>query len=208
VNNGYVFAGTDSGVFVSTDSGVHWIVQDLGLPSPGSPNSIANAFVAVASTVFAATAQGVFFSTNNGLTWSDASGAELLFDHIYAVSAGGGYLYAGTTIGAWRRPLSDFGISAVNEKPNDFPAQLSLLQNYPNPFSGSTNVEYRIPNEEHVTLTVYNSLGKEVATLVNGEISAGAHSVQLYGEGLQNGIYFYRLTAGKNVQTGKMMVLR
>ena len=132
----------------------------------------------------------------------------MLFDHIYAVSAGGGYLYAGTTIGAWRRPLSDFGINAVNEKTNDFPVQFSLQQNYPNPFSGSTNVDYRIPNEEHVTLSIYNSLGEEVATLVNGESSAGVHSVQLSGSGLQNGIYFYRLTAGKNVQTGKMIVIR
>jgi hypothetical protein len=132
----------------------------------------------------------------------------LLFDHIYAVSAGGGYLYAGTTIGAWRRPFSDFGISAVNEKPNDLPAQITLQQNYPNPFSASTNVEYRIPNEEHVTLSVYNSLGEEVATLVNGESSAGVHSVQLSGEGLQNGIYFYRLIAGKSVKMGKMAVVK
>jgi len=150
---------------------------------------------------------GVTLSTNNGIDWQNV-GDGLTDGNIYSLALDKNYLFAGTDLGVYRRPLSDFGITAVDEKPIASPAQLSLSQNYPNPFNGMTNVEYRIPNEEQVTLRAYNSLGEEVATLAAGKQSAGAHTVAFNGGEFQNGIYFYRLISGKNVLSGKMAVTK
>jgi len=204
VNGGDVFVEMlSAGLYRSTDNGANWDSVENGLAFPGSLNCLAPGS---GQNIFAATYGAAYLSTNNGGLWDTVTGG-LANSNVFNLAVGGGYVFAGTDSGVWRRPLSDFDVNAVNENPNDLPAQITLQQNYPNPFSGSTNVEYRIANEEHVTLAVYNSLGEEIAILVNGESSAGVHSVQLSGEGLQNGIYFYRLTAGKNVQTGKMAVI-
>src|SRR5579883_180560 len=201
-NGNDLFVRTDSGAFRSTDNGDNWIAVNNGLPG-----RFIDVLMASNNVLFAGTdSAGVYISTNKGTNWISANDG-LMNTTVLAFAIYGGNIFAGTDSGVYRRPLSDFGISAVNEKPNDLPAQFSLQQNYPNPFSANTNVEYRIPNEEHVTLSIYNSLGEEVATLVNSESSAGTHSVQLSGNGLQNGIYFYRLAAGKSVGIGKMMVI-
>jgi hypothetical protein len=86
--------------------------------------------------------------------------------------------------------------------------QIALLQNYPNPFSSATTISFSLPASAPVTLRVYNSHGEEVVTLVNGEMDAGQHSVTFHGKNLQNGMYFYRLTAGKDMQSGEMAVVR
>ncbi|HET7153326.1 MAG TPA: T9SS type A sorting domain-containing protein, partial [Candidatus Kapabacteria bacterium] len=191
------------GIYRSTDNGAHWDSVENGLAFPGSLNCLATGS---GDNVFAATYGAAYLTMNNGGVWDTVTG-DLANSNVFTLAVGGGYVFAGTSNGVWRRPLSDFGINAVNEKSNDLPAQFSLSQNYPNPFSGATNVEFRIPNEEYVTLNVYNALGEQVATLAQGMMSAGTHSVQLSAEGLQNGLYFYRLTAGKSVQTGKMTVI-
>ena len=71
-----------------------------------------------------------------------------------------------------------------------------------------TTISYALPEAENVTVKVYNTLGEEVATLVNGEQVAGQHDATFDASNLLNGIYFYRLTAGKFSQSGKMTVVR
>lgn len=195
----------------SSDNGDHWVQADSGIG-----DAEVNDLFGVHGDVFASVWYGgnVYFTNDDGNSWN-AKNEGLLPDNFYAYYYGSvifgasrNNIFAGTNGTLYSRPLSDFGISAVNEKPNDLPAQFSLQQNYPNPFSGMTNVEFRIPKEESVTLNVYNMLGEKVATLAQGTMSAGTRSISFSGDGLQNGIYFYRLTAGKNVQTGKMTVIR
>ena len=82
-----------------------------------------------------------------------------------------------------------------------------MMQNYPNPFSSSTIISYSLPESAPVTLRIYNSLGEEISTLVNGEMDAGQHNVEFRSENLQNGMYFYRLTAGTISQGGGMAVI-
>lgn len=88
------------------------------------------------------------------------------------------------------------------------PASPSLEQNYPNPFSGSTSLVFRLPEESTITLAVYNALGEEVARLAEGNYNAGSHAVMFNGHHLPEGVYFARLTQGTTVIQTKMVLVR
>ncbi|MDL1892038.1 T9SS type A sorting domain-containing protein, partial [Sphingobacteriales bacterium CHB3] len=88
------------------------------------------------------------------------------------------------------------------------PGKFALLQNYPNPFNPSTEIRYQMSEIRHVKLKVFDVLGREVTTLVDEVKQAGKHSVLFDAGNLSSGVYFYRLTAGSNVETKQMMVLK
>jgi len=82
-----------------------------------------------------------------------------------------------------------------------------LQQNYPNPFNPSTTISYRVSQSSQVNLTIYNILGRAIATPVNGFQEAGSYSISFNAVDLTAGIYFYRLTAdGQSVATRKMLL--
>jgi len=88
------------------------------------------------------------------------------------------------------------------------PATFSLGQNYPNPFNPSTAMRYEVPSTSHVTLTVFDMLGREVSVLVNDRREAGVYQVKFDGSNLASGMYFYRLRAGSFVATKRLLLLR
>ena len=92
-----------------------------------------------------------------------------------------------------------------NEK---IPQDYSLSQNYPNPFNPTTNIRFSLTKLSFTTLKIYDILGREVATLVNNELSAGRHTYEFDGSGLSSGIYFYRLQTGEFTQTRKMLLIK
>ena len=83
----------------------------------------------------------------------------------------------------------------------------ALLQNYPNPFSTTTTIDFSLTADGHVLLNVYNTLGAEVATPANGYLPAGRHSVLLDGGALQDGLYRYKLTDARETRSGTMVVI-
>ncbi len=85
---------------------------------------------------------------------------------------------------------------------------VKLRQNYPNPFNPSTSISFTLANAGQVRLTVYNILGQTVATLVDGELAAGEHSVNWQAEGVPSGLYFYRVEAGTSAEVRRMMLVR
>jgi hypothetical protein len=87
-------------------------------------------------------------------------------------------------------------------------AVFSLAQNYPNPFNPTTNINFSIPESGNVKLAVYNTLGQEVATLVNGVMAAGQHEVTLNAQSLPSGAYIYKLQSGNSVMIKKMLLLK
>ena len=88
------------------------------------------------------------------------------------------------------------------------PASFKLEQNYPNPFNPTTSVRYTVASGGLVTLKVYNTLGQEVATLVNGNVAPGEHIATFDATRLSTGVYIYKLTSGNNVETRKMVLLK
>lgn len=88
------------------------------------------------------------------------------------------------------------------------PGSFQLSFNYPNPFSDMTTIEYRLPIGNHVRLEVYDSLGRRVSTLVNGQKEAGTHRIHFDGAGLSSGLYIYRLTTPSDTASGKMMLIK
>ncbi len=87
-------------------------------------------------------------------------------------------------------------------------AATSVLEAYPNPFSGQTTLRYHVAERGEVHLTVYDVLGRSVATLAEGTHEAGVHDAIFAGESLPTGIYVWRLTAGAAVQTGRLLLVR
>ncbi len=95
-------------------------------------------------------------------------------------------------------------ISEVLPTPNEF----SLEQNYPNPFNPSTTIKYTIGSKDLVNLKVFNILGKEVASLLNKEQDAGNYEVSFNADGLNSGVYFYKLETGSFAMTRKMLLIK
>jgi choice-of-anchor B domain-containing protein len=88
------------------------------------------------------------------------------------------------------------------------PATFSLSQNYPNPFNPSTSITFSLASENRTTLSVTNSLGQHVASLVDQTLPAGTYTVQCNADALPSGIYFYSLTSGTQRTTKKMVLTR
>jgi hypothetical protein len=97
-------------------------------------------------------------------------------------------------------------LTHVKEK--EIPTVFSLSQNYPNPFNPSTTFHYGLPHTSFVTLIIYNTLGQQVAQLVNEQQQAGFHDVMFRGDGLASGMYLYRLQAGDFVASKKLLLLK
>lgn len=90
----------------------------------------------------------------------------------------------------------------------NLPKSFALMQNYPNPFNPSTEIKYNLPKAAFVTLRVYDVLGQEVATLVDGHQSAGYYDLSFNMDRYASGVYFYILRAGNFVATRKMMLIK
>jgi len=99
-------------------------------------------------------------------------------------------------------------VTGVKSTAAEGPLVFELGQNYPNPFNPSTQIKFSVPGSGRVTLKVYTLLGKEAATLVNGEFSAGRYEVEWNASGMQSGVYFYRLSSGAEVRTMKLVLMQ
>ncbi len=118
-----------------------------------------------------------------------------------------GNLYVASTFTGTIFKITTTPTGIGNESP-EMIRTYSLEQNFPNPFNPSTTIQYQLPTSSYVTLKVYNMLGNEVATLVNGVQQSGTKSIQFNATNLPSGVYTYRLQAGDFSTIKKMFLVK
>jgi hypothetical protein len=100
-------------------------------------------------------------------------------------------------------------IVGIQQISTEIPGGFKLSQNYPNPFNPSTIIKFDIPsNDKVVKLSIFNSLGQEVAVLVNKKLGAGSYEYTFDGEDLNSGVYFYKLQTESFSETKKMLFIK
>ena len=146
----------------------------------------------------------------------------------YKNKTGVDYFNAGDVIaicGMNETPIDDWGVDITTrgeitvltdvkqDSKNIISDNFVLSNNYPNPFNPETNISFSVPKVSEISLVVYNSLGQKVKTLVSGKMISGYHSVvwngkNEFGNSVPSGIYYYRLEAGSNSITKRMVLLK
>jgi len=97
--------------------------------------------------------------------------------------------------------------TSINDRPPT-PGEFALAQNYPNPFNASTKIDFEMSDAGHANLAVYDLMGRLIVTLIDGEVSAGIHSVVWKADDVSSGIYFYKLTSSDRDETRRMVLLK
>jgi hypothetical protein len=212
VSSTMLFAGTDLGVFRSTNNGTSWVAAGLVHISALAVSGT-NLFAGSGYCGPRSCHDSLFVSTNNGTSWTEVD-SGLTNTYVWCFAVSDTNLFAGLISapfiggprGVWRRPLSEMITSVSPAAP--LPTEFLLEQNYPNPWNASTTLRYGLPHTSFVTLTIYNTLGQQVAQLVNEQQQAGYHDVVFRGDGLASGVYFYRIQAGSIVDVKKFVLLK
>ncbi|HEX2788718.1 MAG TPA: zinc-dependent metalloprotease [Ignavibacteria bacterium] len=97
------------------------------------------------------------------------------------------------------------GIQQISEL---IPDKFALYHNYPNPFNPTTNIKFDVPELSNVKISIYDINGREIATLVNNQMNPGSYTADWNATNISSGIYFYRMTTDKFVETRKMMLIK
>lgn len=196
----------------TTDGGITW--TPLAAASiPATPSAYLPAYVPGTHTyVITSTSNtggaaplipGSVYSTDDGLSWTQID--NLPHSHAAFVSDRVGWSGGlNDAIYKWDNSLL---VTSVGQS-KGIVEGFRLEQNYPNPFNPSTTIRYGLPTRAHVTLSVFNTLGQQVAILVNESQEMGYHELKFDASGLASGVYFYRIQAGSFVQTKKLLLLR
>jgi photosystem II stability/assembly factor-like uncharacterized protein len=199
-----IMVGTSGTIIKTTDKGDHWIPADpvqhttntLFRVSYPAPNRITT--VGGAGTVLTSTDGGSNFEFQNSGT----------FNILYAVhfrDANHGCIVGESGI---ILTTTDGGSVFVSNISNNVPDKYYLYQNFPNPFNPNTKIRFQIQKSGWVTLKVYDLLGKEVVTMVDGKMEPGLYETPFSGTLLTSGIYIYKLRTGEYSETKKMCLIK
>ncbi len=199
---GMLFAVGPNGVFRSADKGVSWNKKNLGILD----STLVSAVVDKAGNIFVGSSRSgdIYKSADMGEHWTTY--ATLSYPvRCILLDPQGGIIYAAF---AGRLFMSVTVPTAVHPIPNAVPNDFALSQNYPNPFNPSTVIDYTLPVNAHVSLTVFDMLGRVVQTLVNDHQDAGRHGIIFDARMLQSGVYLYRLNAAGFTTTKRFLLLK
>jgi M6 family metalloprotease-like protein len=139
-------------------------------------------------------------ATSRGYSFADRTNPGKKFYRIKEIDSSGAATYS--------NKIAQASFPTAIAAESVIPQSFMLEQNYPNPFNPETVVSFQLSAVSDVRLMVYDILGQEVATLVNERKTAGRHEVKFDGSSLSSGIYFYRLAAGNQIQTRKMILTK
>ncbi|RJP81461.1 MAG: T9SS C-terminal target domain-containing protein [Candidatus Zixiibacteriota bacterium] len=146
---------------------------------------------------------GVYHYNAYAVVEGDTSRDSFMFGKLGPVAS-----EADIPAGNWSNTGDPFAGPVAMEPQIGFPDQFTLHPAHPNPFNPTTVARYEMRDASHVSLRVYDTAGREVATLVDGWRNAGAHEVRFDGSGLPSGIYFVRLSAGEGTAVQKVVLLK
>ena len=195
-----LFVGSyGDGLYRSTNGGSTFEKASLNVPFIYSIVVDANNNIYVSSW-----ASGVYMSNDNGTTWT-SMGLSGIGVSTLMVSNSSEEVFVGTKEGKIFMSKIEGNVTSVDGE-ESAPTAFELNQNYPNPFNPSTTIKFAVPEAGNYSLRVYDILGQEVVTLVNGQLNAGTHKVSFEASRLASGMYIYKLT-GSNVNLTKKMIL-
>jgi photosystem II stability/assembly factor-like uncharacterized protein len=158
--------------------------------------------------LFVASDAGVLFSTNMGADWFIlGNGLPAVPVHDLAFHSPTKKLVAFTHgRSVWSADVST--LTSVEQQSVVEPTAIQLYQNYPNPFNPSTRIRFTMKDAGHVTLKVFDTIGREVAMVVDGFRESGMHEETFIATSLASGVYFYRLEAGALSATKKLTIVK
>jgi hypothetical protein len=208
--------GYNGTIIRTTDGGSSWIHQN-----PGPTTWYFGCYFENLNTGYVTGYTGTLLKTTNGGTnwFSILSGVS---NNLYMISVTNGNCESslgsrrksGTIVGSGGIILHNnfddctTDQTGINLAPKEVPNKYSLMQNYPNPFNPTTNIKYQIAGNSFVSLIVIDALGREVATLVNENQSAGTYEATFNASQYSSGVYYYKLTAGGFTETKKMLIVK
>ncbi len=212
-SNGWVVGG-EGKILKTTDGGTTWLkVTNTGIAPQSNSKCL---FFLNADTGWIGTNDGVpeqnpdrvvLRTTDGGYSWTTSYRSKNDTSAVFS-------LYFRDANDGWF--TGDYGLiehtasagTGINGGGSGVPRVFDLDQNFPNPFNPSTVIGYRLPVTSHVTLRVYDAIGRVIETLVSERQDAGHHFVRFDGSGLPSGVYFYRIQAGDYTATKKLLFLK
>jgi len=193
--------GTD-GVLKSTDLGETWeniLTGDFRCVEIKKDDS---------SEVFAGSAAGeIYRSTDGGINWHiyNNTFSQLPVNDLFSMPDCD-TLVVGTSFGVFK--VYDSFLLDIEEQHTNVPGRFELHQNYPNPFNPSTTIRFEIPDGGVVNLSVFDLLGREIATLVNEKLDPGSHAREWDAGSVPSAVYFYRLISNGFSRTKQMVLIK
>lgn len=189
-------------VRVTTNGGASWVAA----ATPAATFLAGTAYLPGTNSIWVATGTNPYRSTNSGSSWA----AQTLYpftgqiQHIsFADTTAGWVVTSNGEVLRYRVP----GSTGIGEGAG-LPDAFAVSQNFPNPFNPATTISFTMLQRASVSLRVYDLLGREVATLVDGFREAGSHTVRFDATGLPSGTYFYRVASGTFMSVHKMLLLK
>ncbi len=199
-----VFAGTNAGMYQSTDEGLSWTRVNFTDP----PSTVRELLLFHGSTLYALTStpdsSSLFSSSDEGENWKSLGVFPL--PNVFDIAMVGDTFYMGRAGGVWKASLSQLTTTVLDKAA--LPHAFKLHQNYPNPFNPTTKIGFEIGNFGFVSLKIYDVLGREVTALVNEVKRPGIYEILFDANGLASGTYFYRLKIGEFTETKRLTLVR
>ncbi len=201
----------DEGLFSSDDGGNSW--NSLGnFISASQVDARDNNIVVLGNQNGGNDYNEIFYSTNSGSSWSVITNTDYRLPsacHLTLDPNNSNRIWISTSgQGVYMYEINSNDKNTYAKSNENLPDRFLLSQNFPNPFNPSTCIRYVVPHQGLVTLKVFDIMGKEVASLVDGERNQGEYTIEFNASVLSSGIYFYKLTAGSFVSTKKMILVK
>ena len=206
-NTGWV--ASPENVYSTIDGGVTWILEGTITDAPSGINRI---WFTSANSGWATAHTDIYYTKNGGADWTSV-GLETPLDPDDANMAGLFFIEpdVGWAVGGnWDRLT---GVIVVTNQAtqvsgsDETPAQVALMDIYPNPLSQSTNIHFKLDRAADVSLRVYDILGRPVETLADAQLIPGEHSVKWNRNRVAPGLYLVSLSVAGSVQTAKALVM-